>query len=206
MALDADVVALQEVQNNGAEALEALVNALNQAVGAGTYAYVADPQGGLGCDAIKVGFLYKPARVEPVGNPLALANPVFERYPLAQAFRDKSTGAVFVAVSVHFKSKSGCDPSDPDIGQGCWNQRRTAQAQALRDWVNETLKNVVADILLLGDFNSYENEDPLVLLRDGGLRPILSNHYTYVFRGLSGALDHAYATPSLTSQTRGGLV
>ncbi|AFH40207.1 putative extracellular nuclease (plasmid) [Thermus thermophilus JL-18] len=206
MALDADVVALQEVQNNGAEALEALVNALNQAVGAGTYAYVADPQGGLGCDAIKVGFLYKPARVEPVGNPLALANPVFERYPLAQAFRDKSTGGVFVAVSVHFKSKSGCDPSDPDTGQGCWNQRRTAQAQALRDWVNETLKNVDADILLLGDFNSYENEDPLVLLRDGGLRPILSNHYTYVFRGLSGALDHAYATPSLTSQTRGGLV
>jgi len=203
-ALDADVVALQEVQNNDTEALEALVNALNEAMGPGTYAYIGDPQGGLGCDAIKVGLLYKPARVEPVGNPLALANPVFERYPLAQAFRDKSTGGVFVAVSVHFKSKSGCDPSDPDTGQGCWNLRRTAQA--LRDWIESTLKNLDADVLVLGDFNSYEYEDPLALLRNAGLNPILSGHYTYVFKGLSGALDHAYATPSLTSQTRGGLV
>jgi predicted extracellular nuclease len=205
-ALDADVVALQEVQNNGTEALEALVNALNEAMGPGTYAYVAEPQGGLGCDAIKVGLLYKPARVEPVGNPLALADPVFERYPLAQAFRDGSTGGVFVAVSVHFKSKSGCDPSDPDTGQGCWNLRRTAQAQALRDWIESTLKSLDADVLVLGDFNSYEYEDPLVLLRNAGLNPILSGHYTYVFRGLSGALDHAYATPSLVSQVRGGLV
>jgi predicted extracellular nuclease len=204
--LNADVVALQEIQNNGTEALEALVAALNEAIGQGTYAYVADPAGGLGCDAIKVALIYKPARVEPVGPSLALASDVFERYPLAQTFRDKATGGVFTAVSVHFKSKSGCDPSDPDTGQGCWNLRRTAQAQALRDWVEGTLKAADPDVLILGDFNAYEAEDPLVLLRNGGLNAVTTGHYTYVFRGLTGALDHAYATPSLTAQVRGSLV
>ncbi|MFD3006599.1 ExeM/NucH family extracellular endonuclease [Thermus tengchongensis] len=205
-ALDADVVALQEVQNNGAEALEALVQALNERLGPGTYAYVPDPQGGLGCDAIKVGLLYKPSRVERVGEPLALASATFERYPLAQAFRDKATGGVFTAVSVHLKSKGSCDASDPDTGQGCWNGRRTAQARELADWVEGTLKAMDPDVLVLGDFNAYEEEDPLVLLRDRGLSPLLRGHYTYVFQGLTGALDHAYATPSLTAQVRGALV
>lgn len=203
-ALDADVVALQEVQNNGATAIQALVDALNAALGPGTYAYVPDPEGGLGCDAIKVGLIYKPARVEPVGAPKALQTPTFERYPLAQAFRDKATGGVFTAVSVHLKSKGSCDPSDPDTGQGCWNGRRTAQAQALADWV-DTLKAVDPDVVVLGDFNAYEEEDPLALLRSRGLVPLLSGHHTYVYMGLSGALDHAYATPSLSAQVRGAL-
>lgn len=204
-ALNADVVALQEVQNNGEEAIAALVLALNQALGPGTYAYVPDPQGGLGCDAIKVGLIYKPSRVEPVGNPQALASATFERYPLAQAFRDKTTGGVFTAVSVQLKSKGSCDASDPDTGQGCWNLRRTAQAQALADWVEATLRPLDPDVLLLGDFNTYEEEDPLALLRSRGFAPLLSGHYSYVYMGLSGALDHAYATPSLAGQVQGAL-
>lgn len=205
-ALDADVVAVQEVQNNGSEALEALVEALNSEMGAQTYSYVRDPSGGLGCDAIKVGFLYKPSRVEPVGDAMALSDPVFERFPLAQVFRDKATGGSFVAVNVHLKSKGGCDPSDPDTGQGCWNSRRTAQAQALANWIEETLREMDRDVVLLGDFNAYEEEDPLALLRARGLVPVLQGHYTYVYMGLTGALDHAYATPTLTSQVKGSFV
>lgn len=205
-ALNADVVAFQEVQNNGEEAIAALVAALNQALGPGTYAYVPDPQEGLGCDAIKVGFIYKPSRVEPVGSPRALASATFERYPLAQTFRDKATGGAFTAVSVHLKSKGSCDPSDPDTGQGCWNLRRTAQAQALADWVEATLRPLDPDVLILGDFNTYEEEDPLALLRGRGFLPLLSGHYSYVYMGLSGALDHAYATPSLAGQAQGALV
>ncbi|MCS7194788.1 MAG: endonuclease/exonuclease/phosphatase family protein, partial [Meiothermus sp.] len=81
---------------------------------------------------------------------------------------------------------------------------RTAQAQALADWV-DTLKAVDPDVVVLGDFNAYEEEDPLALLRGRGLVPLLSGHHTYVYMGLSGALDHAYATPSLSAQVRGAL-
>jgi len=205
-ALDADVVALQEVQNNGQEAIAALVAALNERMGTGTYAFVPDPEGGLGCDAIKVGLIYKPARLEPVGGPRALQQAdTFERFPLAQTFRDKASGGVFTVVSVHLKSKGSCDPADPDTGEGCWNRRRTAQAQALLRWLPD-LTAQDADVLFLGDFNAYEEELPLRTLREGGLSPLLTGHYTFVYQGLSGALDHAYATPSLTGQVGRALV
>jgi predicted extracellular nuclease len=59
-AIDADVVGLIEIENNGT-AVEDLMNGLNDLVGADTYAYINT--GLVGVDEITVAFIYKPATV-----------------------------------------------------------------------------------------------------------------------------------------------
>ncbi len=67
VAIDADVVGLIEIENNVGDGPTAdLVAGLNDAVGAGTYDYVAT--GAIGTDAIRQAFIYKPASVTPVGD------------------------------------------------------------------------------------------------------------------------------------------
>ena len=69
-AIDADIVGLIEIENHPAttldEPLDDLVTGLNEAVGAGTYDYVAT--GSIGTDAIKVALIYKPASVSLNGG------------------------------------------------------------------------------------------------------------------------------------------
>jgi hypothetical protein len=53
-AIDADILGLMEIQNNGLVAVSNLVEALNAVVGAGTYAVVPEPAAS-GTDAIRFG-------------------------------------------------------------------------------------------------------------------------------------------------------
>ncbi len=70
--LNADVVGLQELENNGfgpGSAIAALVDALNAKLGAAVYAFV-DPTtdaGYIGTDAITTGIIYKTASVQVTG-------------------------------------------------------------------------------------------------------------------------------------------
>ena len=82
--LNADAVGLMEMQNNGGTAVQNLVDALNAALGAGTYAAVPEPATGTGSDAIKVAMIYKPARLARVGSPASDPAPINNRPPLAQ--------------------------------------------------------------------------------------------------------------------------
>ena len=71
--LNADVVGLIEMENDGDGANSAivdLVNGLNTAIGSNTYDYIklANTSGSSGTDEIKVAFIYKPGAVTPVGN------------------------------------------------------------------------------------------------------------------------------------------
>ena len=64
--LNASVIGLNELENTlGVEPLADLVNGLNELLGAGTYAYI--DTGIIGTDAIRVGMIYRPADVTPVG-------------------------------------------------------------------------------------------------------------------------------------------
>ncbi|MEU8356468.1 ExeM/NucH family extracellular endonuclease [Nonomuraea sp. NPDC048882] len=194
--LNADAVALMEVENNGQTALQALVDAVNAEVGAGTYAALAHPFPGT--DAIQVGLIYKPAKLTPVGEPKASQDAVFSRPPLIQTFRRKSGGQPFTMLVNHLKSKGSCPASGPDAdqgdGQSCWNPTRVAQAQALL--------GIVADLdlpnpIVLGDLNAYGEEDPIDTLEAGGLTSVTKRfvpepqRYSYLFDGLAGELDHA---------------
>ena len=61
------------------------------------------------------------------------------------------------------------------------------------------------DYLLVGDMNSYAQEDPIKVFKDAGFVDTINEFvgedgYSYVFDGQSGYLDHALASPSLAEQ------
>ena len=212
-AIDADALGLMEMQNNGATAVQNLVDALNAKVGAGTYAAVTDPAAGTGSDAIKVAMIYKPARLSRVGEAQSDTDPVNNRPPLAQTFATLN-GQRFMLVVNHLKSKGSCPSAgdsdyagnyDSGDGQGCWNALRVQQAERLSTWVG-TLADAAgtSDAVLLGDFNSYAQEDPVVTLTSSGFVDQVSRFnsfgYSYVFDGASGRLDHGFATASLSGK------
>jgi predicted extracellular nuclease len=213
VAIDADAIGLVEIENNGLAAVRDLVEALNEAQGAGTYASVPLPESGTGGDAIKVAIVYKPARLARVGMPRSDAHPTHHRAPLAQTF---AAGAErFTLVVAHFKSKSCegavADNADRRDGQGCFNARRVAQGAALRRFVAEVQAATRdPDVLLVGDLNAYAKEDPVVAFTEAGWVDQVARFdplgYSYVFDGAAGRLDHALATPSLSPQVSGAAV
>lgn len=209
-ALNADVVGLMELQNNSA-AVQDLVAGLNDKLGAGTYAVVPDPASGVGTDAIKVGLIYKPARVTRVGASGSDTSDTHKRPSVAQTFAALN-GEAFTVVVNHFKSK-GCsgatgDDADQNDGQGCYNASRVAEAQALHSFVSDLQTSTGVDrVILLGDFNAYSQEDPVHALTSTGYTDLgarfSATPYSYVFNGESGALDHALATPTLNALVSG---
>jgi uncharacterized protein len=215
--LDADAVALVEMQNNGATAVANLVAGLNAKLGAGTYAAVPDPTsgGGTGTDAIKVTMIYKPARLTRVGNATSDASTVHNRPPMAQTFRH-GNGAEFTFIANHFKSKSCTDAAGADLDQGdlqgCYNATRIAQAQALRAFVTQR-QNATGnpDVVLAGDFNAYAKEDPVIELTGNGFIDEIgrfegnSFSYSFIFDGASGRLDHLFTTPSISGKVKKAL-
>ena len=212
--LNADVVGLIEIENDGSGAQSAvadLVNGLNAAAGAGTYAFIADPTGGngnTGTDAIKQAIIYKPAVVSPIGLAKGDMNVVHNRPPIAQTFSLLSNGEKFTFIVNHFKSKgcSGASGANTDQGDGqsCFNASRKQQAAALLSFI-ATLQAVVgdSDIISVGDYNAYEEEDPIDILRAGGLVNATAGTYSYVFDGQTGSLDYAFVTPSLQAKIAG---
>lgn len=216
IGLDADVVGLMEIQNTDV-ATSDLVAALNAKLGANIYASVNS--GVFGTDAIKVDILYKPAKVQRVGNvvlptgtDLADYTAASGRPPLAQRFSAVGNNGGFWFVVNHLKSKGSCPTTgDIDQGQGCWNLARVKQAQALNSFVGKLKAmgtTVETDVLMMGDFNSYLLEDPTKQLEAAGNESLLkrmpaADRYTYVFGGETGALDHAYVSASLATQVNG---
>lgn len=224
--LDADVVGLMEVENDGyasSSAIQDLINGLNAVAGAGTYAFInPDTTNGtnsLGTDAIRVGLLYKPAVVTPVGTAAVLNSAAFtdplgtgtprSRPALAQTFEENTWGERFTAVVNHFKSKGSCPASgvDLDTGQGCWNATRNAAANYLVNTWLPTYPTGIADsdYIIMGDLNAYAREDPIETIKAAGYTNLINafmgaTAYSYIFDGQSGYLDHALAKDSLAAQ------
>ena len=215
-AIDADVLNLIETQNDAGISLDNLVTAVNDKVGAGTYRYI--DAGIAGDDEITVAMIYKPAKVSPVGNAQIITDSNFAvssgmRPSIAQRFAAVSNGGMFWSVANHLKSKGSCPSSstsaEADYGQGCWNASRTTQAKALKDWVGTlTSASGEADVLMMGDFNAYLDEDPLKALEGAGYEALLrrlpaDQRYSYQFDGETGALDHAFASSTMQGQVSG---
>ena len=206
--LNADVVGLMEMQNNGDVALLNLVDGLNAAMGAGTYAAAPLPTD-TGSDAIRVAMIYKPAKLKLIGATLSDTDPVNNRPTYAQGFQAPN-GERFAVVVNHFKSKScsgaaGVDADQGDL-QGCYNAHRVEQAKRLRTFVTQVQATAgTQDVVLLGDFNAYAQEDPVYeLTHDGAIVDLVGKfdpaHYSYVFDGFAGRLDHGFGTASVASK------
>ncbi len=216
-ALDADVYVLLELENDGYDkrsAIEELTFRLNQARGRRSeYDYVRAPTERLGADQISVGMLYRTRKLRLAGAAASLGDPPFDelhRVPLAQTFDDIKTDARFTVIANHWKSKGGCPPADPANqaqrdGQGCWNGARIEAARGLLTWLQtDPTGSGDSDFLIVGDLNSYSQEDPIRLLTQAGYVNLGQRsgqpEYSYVFQGQSGSLDHALASPSLAPQ------
>jgi predicted extracellular nuclease len=220
--LDADIIGLNELENStGVEPMSSIVSGLPG------YSYINT--GTIGTDAIKVGLIYRPANVTPVGSYKVLDSTVDVRFidtrsrpSLAQTFMVNATGAKFTIAVNHLKSKgSGCgDIGDPDLddGQGNCSQTRRAAAEALVDWLaTDPTGSGDPDFIIMGDLNSYAKEDAIDEILEGsddiaGTTDDFTNliyhfhgayAYSYTFDGAAGYLDHALASASLMSQITG---
>ncbi len=227
LEMDADVIGLTEIENDGydsSSAIAMLVDQINTTAGPGTYAYIdADTATGqvnaLGEDAIKVGMIYKPGTVTPVGDTAVLNTDAFvnggdsgirNRPTLAQAFKVNTSGALFIVDVNHLKSKgSACDLPDQGDGQGNCNQVRVNAATELVNWLASDPTGIGdPDILLVGDYNAYAMEDPITTIKTAGYTNLIESHlgtyaYSYVFDGQWGYLDHALGSASIVGQVTG---
>ena len=216
-AIDADITGLLEIEND-TSSVGALVDALNTATSAGTYGYIAT--GTIGGDAIKVGLIYQPGSVAPVGNFKILdssVDPAFidtkNRPALIQTFEKVSNGERLTIAVNHLKSKgSSCtDVGDPDLedGQANCSRTRTKAASALARYLDtDPTGSGDPDKLIIGDLNAYAREDAITVLKDAGYTDLIrsfvgSGTYSFVFDSQLGYLDHALANASLLPQVTG---
>jgi predicted extracellular nuclease len=159
----------------------------------------------------KSGFVYCSDKVRPYGQ-LRENNTDVKQRKKTQAFQEISTGEVFLFSVNHFKAKSGNgsgDNADKGDGQGTYNGDRKREAQSVlsnydtdRRYVNDN------DILIMGDLNAYAMEDPITILREGGMIDLhrafhVDSSYSYVYRGYLGYLDHALCNSTLYPQVTG---
>lgn len=212
-ALDADVYGLMEIENHPTDsALADLVQGLGDSTQAGAWDYVrtSNPGG----DAIRVALIYRVASVSPEGTAAHLTSSVdtlfvdtLNRVPVAQTFRDLTSGELFTVVVNHLKSKgSSCEAAgDPDAGDGQGNCSgiRSRAAQALGAWaLSRPTGETTDNVLLIGDLNAYGRETPVRILEDSGFvelirRDLGDSAWTYQYGGSFGVLDHALASATL---------
>ncbi len=195
-----DVIALQEIQDDSAEAdngvvtadatLQMLVDAITGAGGPTYSAFNVNPinntQGGAPGGNIRNAFLYNPDRVDLIDFTAldaavltaAGADPTaFDgtRVPLAGTFEFK--GSEFTVISVHNSSRFGSTPifggPQPFVQAG--EAEREAQSKALNQYVDYLLSmDPGAKVMVAGDFNTFEFTDEL--LEDvPGPEPVLRN-------------------------------
>ena len=121
--------------------------------------------------------------------------------------------SIIVGLRMHFKSKgSTCtDTAGPGFALGddafatltgnCDLTRQYA-ANRLVEWVSDRATNHKTDnILLIGDFNAYEEEAPIEVLVSAGYVDVVQSlgddASTYKFSGRFGRLDYIFASPAL---------
>lgn len=185
---------------DGQFAIDTLVMALNSRVGAGTYAYVEPGRNFVDVsDAISVGAIYKTSTVELAqgttveilddsdlgGLGLNFSNPVFNgpstnRAALAATFEEKATGEKVTVAVNHFKSKGSLSPGagNADAGDGSGNNNaiRLQASQALDAWLDtDPTGSGDSDYLIIGDLNSYAQEDPITFLEGEGYTNVVDN-------------------------------
>ena len=183
--LNADVVGLMEIENDGFgedSAIQSLVNAINAELGeTEQYSFIATSDGSeIGTDAITVGLLYKATVVTPENDAMVVAMPEQQidedslarmRPSLLQSFVHTESSKSFLVAVNHFKSKgSQCAedvaeaPSEITSIQGSCNALRVSAAITLGNALSD--ESLPERKVILGDLNAYSAEDPVAVLTD----------------------------------------
>ena len=227
--LNADIVGLIEIENNGLMAINDLLNGTNGINSSCANNYAAVNAGTIGSDEIAVAFIYNTATVSPEGAFAILdssVDPLFNddknRPVLAQTFMETNNGGKLTVAVNHLKSKgSPCDDvGDLDLndGAGNCNETRTNAAIAIVNWLaTDPTNSGDPDFMIIGDLNAYSKETPIDAIKLGadGVSGTSDDYvdlleayigpsaYSYVFDGQLGYLDYALASQSLVNQLTG---
>jgi len=206
--INADVYGFVEIEQ-GQSALKEIAADLTANTGR-HFAHIDDGGSAYG-SYTKAGFVYCSEKVRPYGK-LRENNTGVTNRKKTQAFEEISTGERFLFSVNHFKAKSGKgsgDNADQNDGQGTYNGDRKREAQSvLSNYKNDCVFFNDSDLLVMGDLNAYAMEDPITILRDGGMIDLhrafhADSSYSYVYRGYLGYLDHALSNSTLYPQVTG---
>jgi predicted extracellular nuclease len=204
-ALDADVLALTELENQDQSSLVDLLSALNEQLGADkqyTWSENSPPRSSV----LRSALAYRPSRVR------ALSAAEFEladglvRPALLQEL--ETPAGPLLLIVVHLKSKR-CGEGPTVVGPaGCGADTRLAEARQLIALTRGRQLAQPAPVLIIGDFNTDSLEAPLLELKGAGLVDLLDRvppdeRYSYVFDGQASLLDHALGSPELARRLRG---
>ena len=200
--INADLYGFVEIEQ-GQSALAEIASDLSKNTGK-HFTYI-DDGGSAHSSYTKSGFVYCSDVLEPYGK-LRENNTGVQNRKKTQAFIEKETGEKFLFSVNHFKAKSGNGSganADQGDGQGSYNADRVKEAESVlfhydidRGYYGDD------DILIMGDLNAYAMEDPITVLREGGMIDLhrafhADSSYSYVYHGYAGYLDHALCNSTL---------
>lgn len=183
-------------------------------------------KGKLGHSAISVGILYRKNKVKLASEVKVLNaknarnlrtdvkfNDRLHRPSLIQEF-ERSGKKIIIAVN-HLKSKGKRCKSDNyknqrtlqekgDVLQGNCNQVRKNAAMSLTQFIEKQFDTRKNNLLIIGDLNSYSQEDPLLALYDAGYKNLnaVARTFSYSHQGYLGNLDHALVNKKLLPRVR----
>ncbi|MDR0763481.1 MAG: T9SS type A sorting domain-containing protein, partial [Bacteroidales bacterium] len=209
-AIDADLYGFCEViQNN--TALQTLVNEMNTAKGSNVYSYITLHSSSGTYDVVDI--VYRTDKLTPHKSSIKIIQGVQNR-KFMQAFKENSSGEIFIFSINHFKAKSGTGTganADHGDGQGIYNYDRKLEAQALLSKFNEAKSYYNTEkMLIMGDLNALHCEDPIMILRDAGFvnqtYRFDTNQYSYRYNNVVQYLDYSLANDSFAQYVTGATV
>ena len=199
--INADIYALCEIQK-GDSAPQMLVDAMNKQAKKDCYAYVS--QGWTNSDLISCGYIYRKDRVRPYGDLQHAYHDTKNHYHyrlIACGFEELTSNEHFVLNINHLRSKRGTGEES--------NAKRMTNVDSLLIMLNNIQENQLfhdTDILLVGDYNSYTQEQTIQTLIQNGYEDLVmqydSTGYSYVYHSEAGYLDRVFASPTMAKQVK----
>jgi predicted extracellular nuclease len=197
--INADIYAICEIQK-GDSAAAMLTRAMNAMNPKAQYAYIS--QGWSNGDTISCGYIYRADRVQPYGElQYAYQDPAshYHYRLVACGFQEISSGEKFVLNINHLRSKRGTGSES--------NEKRMANVDSLLVMLDNIEQRQLfgdPDVLLVGDYNSYTQEEPIQTLVRAGYEDVLmrddSTGYSYVYHSEAGYLDRVFASQTMVGQ------
>ncbi|MFL2564025.1 MAG: ExeM/NucH family extracellular endonuclease [Flavobacteriales bacterium] len=195
-AVDPDILAMMELENDGEDEFSSIQQFCDYLNKHGDRQYeIAHTHGVIGDYPIKTGIIYDPSVVETKYKAQYHNHPNFSRPSLSQRFMYNDS-LEFVLCANHFKSKGSRNAKGLDLdqkdGQASYNYKRTLQAKTLLDIIDSLYFD--ENIIVLGDFNAYSQEDPIKALQSTNLNRLETVNHSYVYKGKNGSLDHIFVS------------
>lgn len=197
--INADIYAICEIQQ-GDSAAQMLVDAMNAMTKKTQYAYIS--QGWSNGDTISCGYIYRSNRVRPYGELQYGYHDPSNHYHyrmVACGFEEIKSAEKFVLNINHLRSKRGTGAES--------NAKRMVNVDSLLvllDRIEEEQLFDDSDILMVGDYNCYTQEEPIQTIIQAGYEDMVMRYdslgYSYVYHSEAGYLDRVFASQSMAKQ------